>query len=122
MGKILIVDDNKEMRHKYRRLLEKMKLEVLEASDALEVVEVLMRNSRELDLILLDIQMPEVDGRGIHEIVSDYISSVPIVISSVLPVREQKLRIPRARDYFDKADGDQVFSKKVKAILGLSST
>ena len=44
MGKILIVDDNKEMRHKYRRLLEKMKLEVLEAADALEVVEVLMRN------------------------------------------------------------------------------
>lgn len=119
MGKVLIVDDNKEMRHKYRRLLEKMKIEVLEAADALEVVEVLMRDSRELDLILLDIQMPEVDGRGIHEIVSDYISSVPIVVSSVLPVREQKLRIPRARDYFDKADGDAVFSKKVKAILGL---
>ena len=45
--------------------------------DALEVVEVLMRNSRELDLILLDIQMPEVDGRGIHEIVSDYILLSP---------------------------------------------
>lgn len=119
MGKVLIVDDNKEMRHKYRRLLEKMQVEVLEASDALEVVDVLMRSSRDLDLILLDIQMPEVDGRGIHEIVTDYISSVPIVVSSVLPVREQKLRIPRAQDYFDKADGDVVFTKKVKEVLGL---
>lgn len=119
MGKTLIVDDNKEMRQKYRKLLEKMNLEVLEASDALEVVDVLMRSSKDLDLILLDIQMPEVDGRGIHEIVSDYISSVPIVVSSVLPVREQKLRIPRAQDYFNKADGDAVFSKKIKEILGI---
>ena len=31
MGKILIVDDNKGVKDKYRRLLEKMKLEVLEA-------------------------------------------------------------------------------------------
>ena len=119
MGKVLIVDDNKEMRHRYRRLLEKMNVEVLEAPDALEVANVLMRDSRNLDMILLDIQMPEVDGRGIYEIVTDYGTSVPIVVSSVLPVREQKLRIPRARDYFNKADGDVVFSKKVKAILGI---
>lgn len=119
MGKILVVDDNKEMRGRYRRLLEKLKLEVLEAPDALEVANILMRSSRDLDLILLDIQMPEVDGRGIYEIVTDYTSSIPIMIASVLPVREQRLRIPRAADYYNKADGDRVLTSKVKTILGL---
>ncbi len=119
MGKILIVDDNKEMRSRCRKILEKMKLEVLEAPDALEVVNILMRSSRELDLILLDIQMPEVDGRGVYEIITDYTSAVPIMVTSVLPVREQELRIPRATDYYNKADGDKVLTSKVKTILGL---
>lgn len=119
MGKVLIVDDNKDIRTRYRKVFEKLKLEVLEAPEALEVVNILMRHSSELDLILLDIQMPEVDGRDIYEIVYDYVPSVPIMVTSVLPIQEQRLRIPRAREYFNKADGEQVLASKVKTLLGI---
>jgi CheY-like chemotaxis protein len=121
MGKVLVIDDNKDIREKYRKVLETLNLDVLEAPEVLEVVNILMRHASEIDLILLDIQMPEVDGRGIYDIVYDYIPSVPIMVSSVLPVQDQKLRIPRAREYFNKADGDQALASKVKALLGIET-
>ncbi|HLF18803.1 MAG TPA: response regulator [Candidatus Omnitrophota bacterium] len=120
MGKVLIVDDNRDMRKRYRKVLTEEKIGCFEAPEALKVSELLMREKSNIDLILLDIQIPEIDGRGIYDIIFEYAPQIPIIVSSVLPVNEQKLRIPRARGYFNKADGDQKLLKQVKTVLGLS--
>lgn len=117
--KVFIIDDNEEFRKRYRTMLEKEGLDVLEAPDALEVTNLLMRESNEMDLILLDLQIADVDGRDIYKIIRDYTTSIPIIVTSVLPLKDQKLKIPHARDYFNKADGDANLLAKIKMIFGL---
>ena len=61
--KILVAEDNPVNRKLAVRLLEKAGLSVLEASNGAEALEVLKRRS--VDVLLLDIQMPEVDGYAV---------------------------------------------------------
>jgi len=118
MNKVMLVDDNEEIRAKYKQALESHGFEVIEAPQALEVAEILMREQRNIGLILLDLQMPEVDGVGVFEIISEYTNNIPVMISSVLPIQDQKLKISKARDYFQKSEGEEVLISKVKTVLG----
>ena len=116
--RILMVDDEQEMRRKYKKFLTKEGYKVVEAPKAIEVANVLMREKSRLDLILLDINLPEVDGRDIAEIIQEYAPTIPIIVMSVLPVREQKLRIPWAIGYYNKADSRDLLLAKVKKVAG----
>ncbi len=117
MATVFLIDDDRGMRKKYKTLLKTNGFKVIDAPDAVEVVDVLMRNKSDIDLVVLDIQIPEVDGRDIHEIISEYAPELPILVSSVLPIQDQKLRIRQASDYFQKSDKDETFINKIKAIL-----
>ncbi len=59
-GKILIVDDDKEIRHLISVYLENEGLETTQAETAYEALRLLEK--QEFDLIILDIMMPEMDG------------------------------------------------------------
>ncbi|MFA5059561.1 MAG: response regulator [Candidatus Omnitrophota bacterium] len=116
---IFIVDDEKELRKKYKKLLIKEGFKVVEASNALEVANILMREKSKLDLILLDINISEVDGRDIFDIIEEYVPGLPVIVTSVYPVSEQKLRIPKAVDYYHKLQKEESLIKKIKNALGL---
>jgi CheY-like chemotaxis protein len=62
MTRVLIADDKETSRELIRMVLESLGYEVREANDGLEAV----RYARELppDLIILDLQMPVLDGFG----------------------------------------------------------
>ncbi|MEP6717180.1 MAG: response regulator [Terriglobia bacterium] len=62
MKKILVADDKASSRELLRTLLEHVGYEIHEAADGEEALEVARRIS--LDLILLDIHMPKLDGYG----------------------------------------------------------
>ncbi len=119
MKTVLVIDDEKKFRKRYKDLLKPLKFKVIQAKDAVEVANALMRAKSDLELVVLDINMAEVDGRDTFEIIDEYVPNIPVVISSVFPINEQKLRIPRATDYFNKSDPDDVLVAKVKHILGL---
>jgi PAS domain S-box-containing protein len=60
--KILIVDDNLDNLYTLRQLIEKhMDARVLEADSGKRAIEIALENT-DIDLIVLDIQMPEMDG------------------------------------------------------------
>ena len=59
-GTILYVEDNSDNRHLVRRVLNAEGYSVVEAGDAAQALEELQNGG--LDLILMDISMPEVDG------------------------------------------------------------
>ena len=118
---ILIVDDEIKMRKKYKKFLAKAGFNVVEASDAMEASEILMKEKSLLDLILLDINMAEVDGRDVFEIIDEYCPSIPVIVSSVYPVSEQKFRIPRAVDYFQKLSKEKTLLDKIRNALGLEA-
>ncbi|MFH1359457.1 MAG: response regulator receiver protein, partial [Candidatus Omnitrophota bacterium] len=70
-------------------------------------------------LILLDINLPEVDGRGIFDIIDEYAPEKSIIVTSVHPLGDQRLKIPKAVDYHQKSNSDETLLKKVKKVLGV---
>ena len=58
--RILVVDDTDDTRELYRRMLQKLGHEVIEAANGKEALKVAIKQSP--DLILMDLSMPEVDG------------------------------------------------------------
>ena len=43
---------------------------------------------------------------------------LPNLITSVLPVREQKIRVSWAVDYYNKADKKELLLKKIRRVIG----
>lgn len=69
MVKILVVDDEKDVRTLVRSVLEKGGYEISEAESGSKAVESLRNGS--FDLVLLDVMMPEVDGWKVAKMIKE---------------------------------------------------
>lgn len=118
---ILIVDDEKKMRMRFKKALKDEGYKAIEASSALAVADTLMKKGSDLDLILLDINIPYLDGREIFDIIDQYAPNMPIIVTSVHPIMDQRLKIPRATDYYQKLHKIETLLGKVKSALGISA-
>ncbi|MFO0750481.1 MAG: response regulator [Myxococcota bacterium] len=63
-GHILLVDDDDSVRMVAKRMLTELGCTVSTAVDGLEAVEFFTTHRRDIDLVILDMQMPNLDGRG----------------------------------------------------------
>lgn len=79
---ILVVDDDEVMRAALKRVLEAEGYHILLASDGMEFSKVL--ENRKLDLILLDVNLPWVDGYELCSLVKSHHSfkQIPIIMIS----------------------------------------
>lgn len=79
---ILVVDDDEIMRSALKRILENEGYKVLMAVDGLELSKVL--ETTRLDLILLDVNLPWVDGYELCRLIKDHhsLKDVPLVLVS----------------------------------------
>lgn len=59
--KLLIVDDSRFQRVVFRKMLAE-KFEILEAVDGKECLEIIKKNGNNIDIVLLDLVMPNMDG------------------------------------------------------------
>ncbi len=116
MKTILVVDDQKNIRNVYGRLLSRAGFDIVLASNAVEAKELLVQ--KDVDLVLLDINMAEVDGTVLFDLIRAFHKEVKVVVSSVYPLEEQKQRIEKADDYYDKSEGLDVLLSKVRFYLG----
>ena len=114
MTRILIVEDEERMRKMYNAMLKNEGFEVLEASDAMHASCIL--NKETVDIILLDIRMPQVYGSMFYGILRTTLKKMRVIVASVYPVEEQKKLIPDAEDYYDKSQGLDLLLEKIKII------
>ena len=79
---VLIVEDSKLVRNFEKRLLKRLKLNVFEASNGEEALEVV--KNKDIDLIITDLSMPKLDGNGlIKEVRKNYkMNELPIIVIS----------------------------------------
>ena len=117
MGTILVVDDDEKINRMLTLILRRKGFDVIKAGDAPSAHEVL-RSGRRIDLVLLDINMPGVQGDELNEILQSFHYKTRVMVCSVFPVEEQAKRIPGATDYYDKAESFSVLIGKVTGILG----
>ena len=89
---VLVADDYDDARMILKRLLEMEGCRVLEAADGSEAVELAARHSSELDLILMDLTMPVLDGyEATRQILADEgTRHIPVVALSALCERDTK--------------------------------
>ena len=76
---VLIVDDEVRMRKLIKDFLNKKDYKTLEAGDGEEALEIYEENKNKINLILLDVMMPKVDGWTVlRKIRKD--SKVPVIM------------------------------------------
>ena len=80
MSKILIIDDEKNIRKTLREILEYEKFKVDEAIDGTEGLSLIKKEK--YDLILCDIKMPKMDGIEVLEKIIEQGSDTPVVMIS----------------------------------------
>jgi two-component system KDP operon response regulator KdpE len=113
---VLVVDDEKTIRDFVQKNLEVRGFRVSVASHGFDALEIF--NSQNIDLVVLDIMMPRLDGlettRRIREI-----STVPIIILTALGEEADKVRAfdLGADDYLTKPFGVGELLARVKAVL-----
>lgn len=81
-GRILVVDDEELIRITAQTMLEEMNYEVLLAQDGQEAVDIYSREGAKIDLIILDMIMPKMNGREAFLRLRELNSDVKIIISS----------------------------------------
>jgi CheY-like chemotaxis protein len=85
MGPILVVDDYEDARLTVREALEDAGYGVIEARNGQEALSFLVnRPDEHVSLILLDLQMPVMDGWALLEVLRCYVawSKIPVIIVS----------------------------------------
>lgn len=86
-GRVLVVDDEKNIRDLLRMTLTKAGYDVVEAEDGAKAVEVLRKDDNPLmvDVITCDIRMPEVNGTEAIAFFRQQFPSIPIVVITGFP-------------------------------------
>lgn len=80
---ILIVDDNYDMLELLQRNLKSFNFHVYKASSVSEAIEVL--KSTAIDLLITDLQMPEINGIELVKYASEHFSSLPKLVITGYP-------------------------------------
>lgn len=113
--KVLVVDDEADVRKFLTAVLEKHGYETLTAEDGTKALEV--AKEERPDLVILDLQMPHETGTGFYRKFSrgkEY-EDTPIIVVSGLAGRELAVRKPVA--VFDKPIDPDEFIAAVKKAL-----
>ena len=90
---ILVVDDSEMNRAILADMLEG-EYDILEAEDGTQAVEILQEQSADIDVVLLDIVMPRLDGFGVLAAMNEnrWIEQVPVIMISAETSTEQAIR------------------------------
>jgi len=79
---VLIVDDEYAVRNVQQRLLARAGYDVIACASAVEALDVLERRSPEIAVALLDVFMPDINGRELAGTIRDRYRDVKIVMVS----------------------------------------
>jgi DNA-binding response OmpR family regulator len=116
MTRVLVVDDDADIRGLVRELLERSGYDVLEAPDGNEGLRVFY--AEQPDLVILDVSMPGLDGWGVLERIRE-LSDAPVLMVTARAEELDKVRGLRAGadDYVTKPFGRQELLARVDAAL-----
>ena len=118
-SRILVTDDEPITRMLVKLLLEREQYEVLEATNGHQAVEIAVRERP--DLVLIDLNMPEMDGyEAIRRLRRDFsFATLPIVVltSEEGPGVEKRVLALGADDYIIKPFDPEVLLSRVNAVF-----
>ena len=121
-GRILIIDDEKEIRDILKMYLESAGYKVTEANDGEEAINKMKEgaNLLQVGLIITDIRMPKVDGVEAIDYIRGNAPSIPIIVLTGYPDADfgESLLGKGVKEYLIKPVEKSVLLEIVKKILG----
>lgn len=115
---ILVVDDESRMRKLIKDFLVKKEYKILEAVDGEEALKVFEENSNKINLILLDVMMPKLDGWSVLRQIRQ-ISNVPIIMLTARGEEQDELFGFElgVDEYISKPFSPKILVARVEALL-----
>ena len=80
MKRVLVVDDTKNIRMLLTICLELKGYKVFTAEDGKSAIDIVRKEKENIDIIFLDIRMPEMNGTGVLRIIRDMGVKCPVII------------------------------------------
>jgi DNA-binding NtrC family response regulator len=80
MATILLIDDEASIRRTLKEILEFEKYQVLEAPDGFSAIDIFKKST--IDIVLLDIKMPKMDGLEVLDFLQEINPEVPVIMIS----------------------------------------
>lgn len=117
MFHILVVDDDKNTRRLFKAVLESEGYTVSSAENGEEALEAMERST--VDLVVLDIMMPKMDGYEFTKILRDVDNNLPILMVSAKQMPEDKRKgfLVGTDDYMTKPIDETEMLLRIKALL-----
>ena len=115
--KAMIVDDEERIRSLMRDFLVREGIQTVEASDGEEALTLFFEH-KDLDVIILDVMMPKLNGWQVLEEIRRY-SQVPVIMLTALSEEQDELKGFRlgVDEYVTKPFSPRVLVARVKSIL-----
>ena len=117
MFHILVADDDKNTRRFLQAVLEEANYTVSTARDGIQALEILEREH--IDLVVLDIMMPGMDGYEFTQTLRDVQNNIPILMLSAkqLAADRKKSFLVGTDDYMTKPVDEEEMLLRIKALL-----
>jgi len=120
-GRVLLADDEPDVRGVVRAMLETLGYEVTEATDGVEAVEIFRQRAAEIDLVILDLVMPRLTGEAALAQMQRIAPRVPAILVSGYDESGRIREIVAAGfgGFLQKPFRRQDLGKKVRELLGV---
>ncbi|MCD8322164.1 MAG: response regulator transcription factor [Oscillospiraceae bacterium] len=117
MFHILVMDDDLNTRRLMKAVLEENKYQVYTAEDGVQALKVLDENH--IDLVILDVMMPNMDGYEFTKLIRENQDTLPILMVSAkqLPSDRKQGFIAGTDDYMTKPVDEEEMLLRIKALL-----
>lgn len=123
--RVLSVDDSKTTRRTIRNMVEVLGLEFAEAENGAEALRILDSLHGRVDLIILDWEMPVMDGHEFLEKIKkdNRYSSIPVIMVTTVSQKEKVIDAVRAgaKQYITKPFSGEDLLTKIVQTLGIDS-
>ena len=119
--KILVVDDESRMRKLVKDFLTRKNFQVLEAGNGEEAMDIFYRE-KDINLIILDVMMPKMDGWEVLKTIRKY-SQVPVIMLTARSEERDELQgfSLGVDEYISKPFSPKILVARVEAILRRSN-
>ncbi len=116
-GTLLIVDDERSIRHSLRTILSSFGFQIIEAARGEEAVDLV--RSAQVDAVLLDIDMPGIGGIGACRVIRRSFPAMPILMLTVHGSEDHKVAAfdAGADDYVTKPFQLRELTARIRASL-----
>ncbi|HMV30641.1 MAG: ATPase, T2SS/T4P/T4SS family [Gemmatimonadales bacterium] len=115
---VLVADDDPQMRRLVRAVLEREGMAVAEAKDGLDALDLVAQ--RRFDLIVLDMDMPRLDGLGVLEELGHSVQTtqIPVIVLTARSDETETRALDLgAQDYLVKPVRPTALTARVRAVL-----